>query len=140
MHKHKRWRYYCDFCSKSGGHAGWMLIHEAKCFRNPNRICTVCEALQECQTDIAELLATLKEDIEGDDVQLKSNSGPMVIIPAKLRNAANECPACMLAAILQNAKTYDTPEDIPEFDFDFKKEMDWTSNEIRESENEHVAR
>lgn len=35
-------RYKCDYCSRRSVKRA-MLIHEKRCFRNPNRFCDYCE-------------------------------------------------------------------------------------------------
>lgn len=76
-------RYYCDFCKKSGGGSHAMKTHEAHCTNNPNRDCRMC-ALLGGGDDLPELIK----------VALTGNVGA-------LREAANGCAPCMLAAIRQ---------------------------------------
>ncbi len=123
MTRKKRWRYYCDHCNKSGASGGHMKTHEARCCRNPERVCGFHsdERIEEPQPALADLTAALeggKSWAEG----LKA-----------LREAAHGCPACMLAGILQSevlqeAKemAHGDPESFPwpELDFDFKKEVE----------------
>ena len=35
-------RYRCDFCSRTGIKRT-MLVHEKRCYRNPNRFCDYCD-------------------------------------------------------------------------------------------------
>lgn len=44
MRKAKRWRYYCDFCGKSGMNSTRIREHEARCRKNPKRrACPTCK-------------------------------------------------------------------------------------------------
>lgn len=75
-----RMRHYCDFCTKQTGTKQSMLKHEARCTANPNRKCGMCEMLGEVQKPISELIEAYETGFNA------------------LRKAANECPACILAA------------------------------------------
>lgn len=93
MQSYKTTRYRCDFCGKTGGHAGHMRKHEKFCTANPNRRCRMCRIDPDptnpgTQTDIARLIRILGK---GDETGMRN-----------LRSAANGCPACMLAAIRQS--------------------------------------
>lgn len=82
MKSKKVWRYYCDHCKKSGCGKAAMLKHEASCCRNPGRVCRMC-----VRGECAPLpLPELAEHIHNIDA---------------LRKAADGCPACMLAAVMQ---------------------------------------
>ncbi len=106
MKTQRRWRYYCDFCKKSGGSKSAMLLHEKHCTMNPNRECRMCGKLGQPQPKMTELIALLS----GKDTVAES-------LP-KLRDAAGECPICILAALRQ-AKVLDQ---FVEGRFDYKKE------------------
>ena len=101
MKKAKRWRYYCDFCKKAGGHAGHMTRHEISCTANPDRKCNMCDAGDLLQKDIEVLSAPLKElgEIAFDDYMGSERATAAV---EKLHGLAEGCPACMLAAVRQN--------------------------------------
>ena len=104
----KRTRYVCDFCKKTGGHAGHMRRHEERCTMNPQRKCGMCELIENDQLPIAELIAT----VDADEKSCKNvYDAPE---PHNLRQAAGGCPACMLAAIRQHGSAY--------VDFDYKDE------------------
>lgn len=75
-----RWRHYCDYCKKSTGTKPSMIKHEAGCTANPNRVCGMCDVIGEVQVPIAELMQAYVAGFK------------------ELANAANNCPACMLAA------------------------------------------
>lgn len=84
MKKIYKYRYYCDFCKKSGASAGHMKKHEKSCTANPNRICGFCGF----PTDVKSLVSALGD---GDNEGVK-----------RLREEAEGCPACMLSAIRQS--------------------------------------
>lgn len=88
MKKIKRWRYYCDFCKKSGGNKHHMERHEKCCTNNPDRECGMCSIAGLLQSPIKKLIAALGV---GDEIGVEN-----------LRQCANGCPACMLAAIRQS--------------------------------------
>lgn len=87
-----------------------MEKHEARCTLNPKRRCGVCKMLLEMpQTDIADLMAILP-DPAGRRVKSTYNEGfylpeefeeEVDLAIPKLREAANFCPLCMLAALRQ---------------------------------------
>lgn len=133
MRKVKRWRYYCDFCKKSGGSAYHIANHERGCTANPNRECGMCGISGGVQRPIKELLAAIGWD--GAE-SLK-----------RLRKLTENCPACILAAIRQSG--IDEPDQDPEgglishegyIDFNFKEESKsfWSDqNDAREESCEH---
>jgi len=130
----KRNRYYCDFCKKSGGYAGHMRKHEERCTLNPNRKCGVCGMIEETQEPIAVLLDCLPEfdslkipcgygsnDINDGYSIADSFKTEALKFTKALRDKANNCPACMMAAFRQ--KGIPIPE-IKELGlYDFTKEM-----------------
>lgn len=122
-------RYYCDFCKKAGQARHTILKHESRCTLNPNRTCGVCEMLADLRTvaqrPMAELLAALPEWDRG--VGQWSETQPDVDLPA-LRAVANNCPACILAALRQ--KGIPVPA-VSGFDFDAEMKAIW--NEINEA-------
>jgi len=112
----KRWRYYCDFCNRSGGRT--LAAHELHCTMNPNRVCRLCAFLEEEQAPIATLARALY-------------TGGL----NACRVAAHNCPACILAAIRQlscerGPFLYEMDE------FDFKKEMAQVFDEARATAHE----
>lgn len=103
-------RYYCDFCGKGGCAAGHMKRHEERCTLNPNRICGMCiYAENDHKPDdplgLSGLVAIVNswrpEELFGHDY------GSVEYIKAAdrqlktLRDAAGNCPACILAALRQ---------------------------------------
>ena len=105
MRKVKRWRFYCEFCKKSGASGGHMAKHERGCTRNPQRECGMCKAAKQEQAPTSELLAALE-------------SGGVEAVLA----LAQQCPACVVAAI--HAFRVNNPlrgnEDDEYFEFDYK--------------------
>lgn len=127
-------RYYCDHCKKSGCSKGHMARHETHCTNNPQRCCRFCD-LEKPPT--AELIAVFTEECEGGDGALK-----------RLREIADDCPACILAGIRQgrgkrNRITHDehgAPSDEDNhIDFDFKKEAEIYLAQKRESEADNES-
>ena len=142
MIRKKRWRYYCEFCKKSGGSAHHMRYHEAHCTMNPKRECGVCQYTENdgAQPEIKDLLACLPpaemfeaacmdEDIAKelfpDFSQHRITQGMH-----NLRKAAGNCPACILAALRQHGVISDL------VGFDFKKEMDAVWEDVNAAERE----
>lgn len=115
MKKVKRWRYYCDFCKKAGGQPHAMREHEKHCTMNPERDCRMCDSFGGGGASLPELIAFVKEKAEtvhwsGEDQDFKLLDNDDL---AKLRDMAEGCPACMLAA-LRLTRTH--------AELDFKKE------------------
>lgn len=117
-------RYYCDYCGKAGGNAGAMKKHERRCTNNPNRECGVCNLMGFRQKPIAELVAALGR---GHDENLD-----------RLREVAENCPACILAAIRQSGVQYPMDEEGPGHwvEYDFKTEL----KELMKEYNYHQNR
>lgn len=90
MRRVKRWRYYCEFCKKSGASGGHMKKHEERCTKNPKRVCGMCAMMDGdwTQRPIGELVEAI-----GDG----SAAGL-----ARLQDISDGCPACMLAGIVQS--------------------------------------
>lgn len=95
MTRKQRWRYYCDFCKKSGGSGGHIARHEKGCTMNPQRICGFHEheAMEEAQPPMPDLIAAL----EGKGADWKAGL-------KALRDVSDNCPACIFAAIRQSPK------------------------------------
>jgi len=122
-------RYYCDFCKKSGCSKWHIEQHEKHCTMNPNRECRVCMILGVAQTPMSELLAILPkvtwdypEPLETCYMCAPSLSSISLAqandaLPA-LRDRANNCPACIMAAIRQKGFPVAAIDD-----FDFSSEM-----------------
>lgn len=123
------WRYYCDYCKKSGCSGGHIKKHEASCTNNPNRFCGMCNAAGLDQKSMSSLISTLGK---GDNVGLD-----------KLRDLAENCPACILSAIRQSKlQYYELDEDgfhgfRVEFDFKKEKELFWAEVNTETRQQEH---
>lgn len=104
MKKKQVWRYYCEFCKKSGCSGGHMKAHELTCTANPNRECRMCGPggsygrTLTAKRDTAALVAILATR---HDPSLTATENREAIMD-QLREAANGCPACILAAIRQS--------------------------------------
>jgi hypothetical protein len=110
-------RYYCDHCGKGSGNPAAMKKHEAACTANPHRACGMCREAELEQQPMEDLVTALL--CHGTDYE----KGVEV-----LREAANGCPSCILAAIRQS-KVQRAPEwdedgcdDGVHVPFDFKGE------------------
>lgn len=119
MRKEKRWRYFCDYCKKSGGSKYYLEKHEKGCTLNPERDCGFCSAAEYQQQDLNELIEILKKQ-----VSINKESPDWKAAIKELREATEGCPVCMLAAIRQSKLFGWEKEQYSEFNlFDFKKEV-----------------
>jgi hypothetical protein len=120
MKKVQRWRYYCGFCKKSGGSGAAMHKHEMACTLNPGRVCGICSLMGEATPAMAEMLALLP-DPTGLLTSMESEQSLCDAVEAAmpaLRELANNCPACIMAAL----RIKGIP--VPMVDsFDYKKEF-----------------
>ncbi len=108
-------RYYCDHCNKGGFKKKGMAEHELACIKNPTRAhCWLCAQVPQAVTPMSELKTAFE-----------TGTGL-----GNLREAANGCPACMLAAMIQYQEGY--PYD---FEFDYKKEKASFLDELRPKYN-----
>jgi len=80
-------RYYCDHCKKGNGSPSAMRRHERGCTLNPQRVCGMCKMLAE---EGGPEPAPPRDDL----VRILDTEG----FPA-MRTAAENCPACILAAL-----------------------------------------
>lgn len=123
MRSKKVTRYWCDHCNRAGLQAHAMAKHEAHCTMNPLRKCRVCDLMGEVTPTVADLVALLPRP--GDYPSLGTMDEVNTLreavdasIPV-LREAAHNCPACIMAALRQASIP------VPMVDeFDFKREMD----------------
>ncbi len=140
MRKQKRWRYFCDFCKKAGGHAGYMKKHESRCTLNPNRHCGFCDLIEEAQPDLQEaikLLPNPKEYEKNDDAGWSNYDGLQEAVDKALpvlRDYVNNCPACILAALRQS----NIPPVMTMDKFDFKKEFQSVWDDFNEAQREEA--
>jgi hypothetical protein len=121
-------RFYCDFCKKARLQKRAMVLHETNCTMNPNRGCRACTLVNGGNgCDLRELIAILPDPAKYhgslNDWQYSSTlhaeleSAIDECLP-KLRELADSCPACILAALRQKK--------IPIYmakNFDYSKEM-----------------
>ena len=126
MKKIKRWRYYCDYCKKSGGSGGHMKNHEKSCTKNPDRECGFCEVAGFLNNK-EKLKAIVKKGISDFyfldfDVQSEKFEDVQEKISEDLIDESQGCPACALAAVRQT-------EDSELVQFDYKKYKDLFWNE-----------
>ena len=127
-------RYWCDFCNRGMLSAGGMRNHEKHCTKNPDRACKVCSLIGGFTQPINELIAILPSsaeyhaDYSNNDLYWKLYTDTEAAMP-KLREAADNCPACIMAALRQA----NIPVPMVE-SFDFKSEMQTIFAEIA-SEN-----
>lgn len=121
MKRKKVWRYYCEYCKKSGCSGGHMKKHETNCTLNPKRCCGMCKMLEQEPTGLQgamQLLPDPKEHISKDTDKLgfteydKLSEAVEKIMP-QLRDVVGNCPACIMAALRQKgipvpvAKSFD---------------------------------
>lgn len=132
-------RYYCDFCKKSGCSKSHLQHHEERCTLNPNRTCGVCKMLKEIQPPLETLVAVLPspQGQELHDEKYDYDYFPESFTTScnealkGLRDAANDCPACILAAIRLSGIPVPVVSD-----FDLTKEMKVVFDELKEQEYE----
>ena len=80
-------RYYCDHCNKGNGSPSAMRRHERGCTANPQRVCGMCSMLaREGGPAPAPPLAILLDTLDTEGFKA-------------MRELANDCPACILAAL-----------------------------------------
>ena len=126
MRTKKVTRHYCDFCGKGSFKKPTMAEHEAKCFNNPKRICSMCEnAAEDTRLLIAESMRGFildgSENTDGWRTADKAWLG-------NLRKLTRDCPACILSVLKQGK--------ITAFDiFDYKSERDaYWAERMRDSD------
>ncbi|RRJ96811.1 hypothetical protein Ga0100231_023885 [Opitutaceae bacterium TAV4] len=128
MKKYKCWRYKCEHCGKSGCRADAIRDHEARCFKNPARRCSICQS-QWPRPDLLALLEGVDAGNEAEKVK-------------EVEKAADFCPACTLAAITQ-AGTYVVDQEYPDGvlrevqcrpSYDYKAAMDEYMRDLRMEE------
>lgn len=118
-------RYYCDHCKKQGGSASRMSRHEKRCTLNPNRECGVCDLLGVAQERMRNLAPILPDPAQyGDTDELGRISYDEALTDCAnkclkwLREACDNCPACIMAAIRQRGIPVPMVTE-----FDWSKEM-----------------
>ena len=130
MTRKKRWRYYCDFCGKSGGAGGHIASHEKGCTLNPNRECGLCRMRDRTQMPASELIAAFE-----------SHAADWTAGLAVVRELCDDCPACILAAIRQSPRLarerdeYKGEGEYPTVEFDFRTALAGFWDEIKTTED-----
>lgn len=118
MRKAQRWRYYCDHCKKSGGSAHHMARHERGCTANPGRVCGICDRIGLTAAPLAELISLVRA-IGTPEYSEPTDQSWFLLNKeafATLREKADNCPCCILAALRQgNANT------ASDVDFNFRQ-------------------
>jgi len=105
-------RYYCDYCKKSGCNSYWIKKHENRCTLNPDRYCGYCHLLGKKQSNLVLLLSILPNPQDYEKTYLNEDNGftwssyvglddAVDAVLPKLRDAAENCPACIMAALRQ---------------------------------------
>jgi hypothetical protein len=117
MKKVKRWRYYCDYCNKSGGSAHHMKKHELICTANPKRECGFCKVMEvdPKKEPLKQIVVNAVRELEAiqpwDSEKFDTLQEKVV---KELLKESGGCPACVLAAIRQT-------EGSEFIQFDYKK-------------------
>ncbi len=95
-------RYYCDHCNKGNGSPSAMRRHERGCTLNPQRVCGMCAKLAE---DGGPEPAPPRDEL----LRLLDSEGFKA-----MREAANDCPACILSALrARNTDSDEAPFYVP---------------------------
>jgi hypothetical protein len=106
MRKKQVWRYYCEHCKKSGCSAPHIVRHERGCTNNPARICGVCRVAGLTAAPLPELMALCKaKAVAGESVDGNPEDSSLWLDEAAmkaLRELADGCPVCALAALRQS--------------------------------------
>lgn len=129
------YRYTCDFCKRSNCSKSSISTHEAKCFKNPNRHCTMCLA-QWPIDGIAGPMAALSDANESNEAQLVEAVAKIV----------EHCPACVCSVLNQcdrpkvtwDNEFGDSGEHRYRFKWDYAKARDAYLNEQRREEASYV--
>jgi hypothetical protein len=126
--KKQVWQYRCEFCGKRGYSAGHMTAHEKRCTANPNRICRMHVYYEKPQVvPVSELVTALRSRAPDRGM-------------AKLRELADNCPMCILAAVRQSGicKWDGDPENPPiDLGFNFKEELSSAWQAINDAKSDH---
>ena len=105
-------QYCCDFCKKKRYTVAAMNKHESHCTLNPNRKCRVCEKISGDDTpnltgpQMVAMLPNIndfgKQTEWGIGVDVGKLHGALKEKIQPLRDAVDNCPACLLAAFRQS--------------------------------------
>lgn len=127
-------RYYCDYCNKGNGSASHMKKHERGCTANPQRECGLCRTLAD---------AGGPEPAPPRDQLLRILNDNNF---AAMREAANDCPACILSVLRTLWTTAENGESVligsgdgrETWEFRPAKEAWWADFNSGEAEKEHA--
>jgi len=107
MRRKRVYRYYCEHCKKSNCSLPAMRKHERRCTMNPERECGMCMAAENYQISVRKLTSLLPNPNDyliktewGDEFHANFDKALKPALEA-LRSKADNCPACILAAIRQ---------------------------------------
>jgi len=100
--------YYCEHCGKRLLSKKWMIIHEYKCTKNPNRTCKICQAVGNTH-DIKQVIKNYPHHKDGN-IFLSNEE------LEQIRKEVNGCPCCILTVIRCDSYMHS--------DFNFKKESE----------------
>ena len=129
-------RYWCDHCNRAGLQLRAMTKHEERCTKNPERKCGFCEFTGESESiGLAGLLVMLPDpkgiftDTDGVfDEGYRVLKAEINAIENSLREAADNCPACIMAAFRQKGIP------VPFVDwFNYKEESAGILNDVQKA-------
>jgi hypothetical protein len=123
MRSFVRTRYGCDYCKKIGGSAFHMRKHEAGCTNNPGRVCSMHK-----------IAAGREQELSMDELKQALAEGGF----RALDEAAEHCPACILAALRQSWVAPDPGEPWPEEPQDGREKFNF-KEAVRSMWAEHNA-
>ena len=130
MKKVKRWRYYCDYCKKSGGSGGHMKNHELSCTANPDRKCKFCYHAEVEQPKTQDMIDLVNKFItsfiwgnKGEWSNILKDDVTEEQVLKELRELTNNCPACILTAMRLTMTTGLFSKEL--FDFQKAKKAFW---------------
>jgi len=117
MTKKQCWRYKCDFCGRVGYSSAYMKRHEIGCTANKDRVCRMPIHEDDAPRNSVVVLAGILKRWGKEDFGMQ-----------ELRDACENCPACILAAIrCSGIQKYELDEDgentEPDLKFNFKEEL-----------------
>jgi len=78
-------RFRCDFCKHTGTKSS-MIIHEKRCYRNPNRFCDYCDNTGKVEVETLEDGSGYSKSIMGD-CPYCSKFNPKMLEEIKTREA-----------------------------------------------------
>lgn len=135
MRRKQVWRYYCEHCKKSGCSGGHLARHERGCTANPNRACGACRTFGLSAKPLSELIQFAKSfSVAGEHYLGYPDDSSNYLDEAKtkeLRDLADSCPACTLAAARQSGVF------LRGFDFKVEMKAHWDAFNEAQAEREY---